>query len=228
MNLFRVGDIQLAVHASFLVLPPLAALEGWSEGGGWEGALLALGLLAAFFVCVVLHEFGHALAALRLGIRVPRILLLPIGGMAEFERIPRRPADELFIAIAGPLVNVLIVALLLPFVTFPESWEEDPAWFGTNGFVLSLLIANAVMAVFNLLPVFPMDGGRVLRALLALRLPYLRATFLAATIAKVLAVGLIGLALWAGLWLAAVLFVFVIIVGEAEYRTVRRMTLWEG
>ncbi len=244
MNLFRVGGIQLAVHASFVLLPILVAWEGWAYEG-WLGAGLGLATLAAFFTCVVLHELGHAFAAARLGIRVPRILLLPIGGMAEFERIPRKPAEELLIAVAGPLVNVLLVGLLALFITWPQTplsiilglepdplglAEHDPALLGMNVFLLTLLLANVAMATFNMLPVFPMDGGRVLRALLATRLSYLRATWIAALVAKVLATLLIALALWQEAWLAAALFTFILIVGNAEYQSVRlaeeREALW--
>lgn len=244
MNLFRVGGIQLAVHASFVLLPVLVAWEGWSSAG-WEGALLGLAMLAAFFTCVVLHELGHAFAASRLGIRVPRILLLPIGGMAEFERIPRKPSEELQIAVAGPLVNVLLVALLSLFITWPQTplsivlglepdplglADHDPALLGVNVFLLTLLLGNVAMATFNMIPVFPMDGGRVLRALLATRLSYLRATWIAALVAKILASLLILLALWQQAWLAALLFTFILIVGNAEYQSVRlaeeREALW--
>src|SRR5471032_1711584 len=115
INLFRVFGIQLAVHASFLLLLAYYGYDGWKDGG-LIGLWWSLGLIVLFFVCVILHELGHSLTARRFGVQVPRILLLPIGGMAEFDRIPRKPSQELLITIAGPAVNFLLVILLLPLV----------------------------------------------------------------------------------------------------------------
>jgi Zn-dependent protease len=222
MNLFRVRGIQLAVHYSFFLLLAYVAWDGWLTAG-WPGALFRVALVLAFFVCVVLHELGHCFVARRNGIRVPRILLMPIGGMAEFESIPRQPRTEIAIALAGPAVNFALVALLWWFVDFSGETEATAALPVTVGdFVNQLFLANLVMGTFNLLPVFPMDGGRVLRALLAMRLPYLRATFLAASIGKVLALLLAIGALWLDAYLLAVLFLFIFVVGEAEYRAVKR------
>ena len=111
INLFRVFGIQLAVHASFFLLLAYVAYEGWTESG-WLGLVWSTWLILSFFGCVVLHELGHSLTARRYGVRVPRILLMPIGGMAEFDSIPRRPSHEVAIAIAGPLVNFIIAGLL--------------------------------------------------------------------------------------------------------------------
>lgn len=221
MNLFRIRGIQLAVHASFFLL---LAYVGWvgAEAGGVTGALACVGLALTFFCCVVLHELGHCLVARINGIGVSRILLLPIGGMAEFEEIPRRPRTEILIALAGPAVNCLLVALLAWPVTFPQDWELMLTPLQPAGFLRLVFLANVMMGLFNLLPVFPMDGGRVLRALLATRLPYLRATFFAATIGKVLAVLLALGALWMEAYLLGVLFSFIFVVGEMEYRALKR------
>jgi Zn-dependent protease len=221
MNLFRIAGIRLAVHNSFLLLLAYVAWQGAKEGGLF-GALEAIVLVLAFFVCVVLHELGHSAAAMRFGVRVPRILLMPIGGMAEFDSIPRQPSKEIAIALAGPAVNFAIIALLWGFVRFPSSWENDPAWEGVNGFLMQLFLANLLMGTFNLLPAFPMDGGRVLRALLAIRLPYLKATFIASLVGKVLACALSAFAFWNSFWLLGILFLFIVFVGEAEYRSVKR------
>jgi Zn-dependent protease len=221
MNLFRVRGIQLAVHYSFFLLLAYVAWEGWLEQS-WSGALVSVALVVAFFVCVVLHELGHCFVARRNGIRVPRILLMPIGGMAEFESIPRQPRTEITMALAGPAVNFALVALLWWFVDFSAETEAAVLPQTLGEFINQLFLANLVMGTFNLLPVFPMDGGRVLRALLAMRLPYLRATFLAASVGKVLALLLALGALWFEAYLAAVLFLFIFIVGEAEYRAVKR------
>ncbi|HZP59490.1 MAG TPA: site-2 protease family protein, partial [Opitutaceae bacterium] len=122
MNLFRIRGIQLAVHGSFFLLLAYYAWLGW-DADGMVGALWNVAMILAFFVCVVLHELGHSFTARRFGVNVPRILLMPIGGMAQFDSIPRRPRSELLITLAGPAVNFLIAALLLAVVRFPNGWE---------------------------------------------------------------------------------------------------------
>ena len=222
INLFRVFGIQLAVHASFLVLLAYYGYEGWTEGGlpglGWR-----VGLIILFFVCVILHELGHSLTAKRYGVRVSRILLLPIGGLAEFDHIPRQPAAELLITIAGPAVNFLLAAVLLPFA-WPGLFraEEVPVYAVAN-LLEQLWYANLVMGVFNLLPVFPMDGGRIFRALLAIKLPYLRATYWAVMVGRMLA---LGFALLAAFYfknpVTCVLFLFIVFAGNTEYQQLLR------
>ncbi len=224
MNLFRIAGIRLAVHYSFFLLLAFVAWQGAQEAGLW-GAVEAIALVVAFFVCVILHELGHSAAAMRFGVKVPRILLMPIGGMAEFDSIPRQPSKEIAIALAGPAVNYVIIGLLCCFMTFPSSWENDAAWEGANGFLMQLFLANLAMGTFNLLPAFPMDGGRVLRALLAIKLPYLKATFYASLVGKILACTFSAIAFWNGFWLLGVLFLFIVLVGEAEYRSVKRAEL---
>lgn len=222
INLFRVFGIQLAVHASFVLLLGYFAYEGWLEGGA-QGAGWNLLLIVLFFGCVVLHELGHSLTAMRYGVRVPRILLMPIGGMAEFDRIPRQPKAELLITAAGPAVNVVLVALLLPLV-WSDLWSEQAvARYGWEMTLLNLTFGNAVMAVFNLLPIFPMDGGRILRALLARKMDYLKATRRALLVARItapiLAIGAVYFLEW---YLMAALFVFIFFAGDAEYRVLVR------
>lgn len=222
INLFKVFGIQLAVHASFALLLAYYGYEGWVEGGV-PGLLWSVGLISLFFVCVILHELGHSLTARRYGVRTSRILLLPIGGMAELEQIPRKPSAELLITLAGPAVNFLLVALLLPFAWRGYFGAEEVALYSPTGLVIQLCFANLIMGTFNLVPVFPMDGGRILRALLAIRLPYLTATYWAVMVGRVLAVLLAGAALYMGNYLLGVLFIFIFFAGAAEYRqTLRR------
>jgi Zn-dependent protease len=220
INLCRIFGIQLAVHVSFLLLLAWFAFAGWQEGGA-VGAGWSLLLVTAFFGCVVLHELGHSLTAMRYGVRVPRILLMPIGGMAEFDRLPRRPLTEFLITAAGPAVNFALVALLLPFV-WSDLWSSEPVpAHSLPDLLLSLAGANAVMGLFNLLPVFPMDGGRILRALLASRLPYLRATYWASLVGRILALVFAAVAAFEyGNYLLSFLFVFIYFAGDAEYRQV--------
>lgn len=227
--LFRIFGIRLEVHASFVLLLAYAAATGWSESGP-AGMLWSVNFVLLLFTVVVLHELGHCLAARHYGIRTHRILLLPIGGMAEFATIPREPRRELVIAIAGPAVNYALIALLwLVFgwpadfgrVDVPTSWADVPAL---------LLQVNVVMGVFNLLPAFPMDGGRLLRALLATRTDYLTATRWAARTGQTLALGgvIFGLICWETHWLLAVLFLFIAYGAENEFRFVRTREYYTG
>ena len=224
INLFRIFGIQLSVHASFVLLLAYAGWEGSLDGSGWPGMVESIFQVVLFFICVVLHELGHSLTARRYGVKVPRILLMPIGGMAEFDRIPRQPSAEFIITINGPLVNFAIVLILWAVVGLPRGLLWNPqlsdSFFTRQAQIL--LCWNAVMGCFNLLPVFPMDGGRIFRAILATRLPYLRATFWAARIGQILAVLLVATAIYIHWWMLAVLFGFIFMVGGAEYKTLLR------
>ena len=222
MNLFRIRGIQLSVHASFLLMLAYVAWEGWSDAG-WPGAVWSLAYMLTLFVCVTLHELGHAAAARRFGVRVPRILLLPIGGMAEMETIPRRPREEIIIALAGPAVNYLLIGLLLIVVRFPDDWEPLEFSFSYMELGRHLIVVNLIMGVFNLLPAFPMDGGRVFRALLAMKLRYLRATQIAVGVGKLVALAGASYLIYLGQYMGGVLFVFIIYAGETELRSVARL-----
>lgn len=229
MNLFRVRGILLSVHFSFMLLLAFVAYQGWMGDpetqitGGWSGLFWNVLVLLTFFTCVVLHEFGHSFMALHFGVGVRRILLMPIGGMAEFDSIPRQPARELLITLAGPAVNFVIAGVLWVGFGSPEGWglESDPTTLA--GFAHLLLGWNLLMGLFNLVPVFPMDGGRIFRALLATQLAYVRATLIAASVGKVLAAlaAVIALTFFEAP-LTAVLFAFIFVAGEMEYRAVRR------
>ena len=227
MNLFRVRGIQLAVHFSFFLLLAFAAQEGWTaeEGGGWPGLLLSTGMLLAFFTCVVLHELGHSFTAMHYGIGVRRILLMPIGGMAEMDDIPRQPSRELLITLAGPAVNFVIAGLLWGVLSLMDAAADDDSSYSVAAFLTELLVWNLRMGLFNLLPAFPMDGGRILRALLAVKLPYLRATAWAVGIGKIIAGTCAVIALYYHAPLVVVLFVFIMYAGEMEFRAVKRREL---
>jgi stage IV sporulation protein FB len=191
-KLARIAGNDVCIHVTFFLLLAFIGLSAYATGGV-TGAVQGVVFVSLVFLCVLLHEFGHALAARRYGIRTPDITLLPIGGVARLERMPEKPSQELVVAIAGPLVNVAIVIILLPFV----SAQIDPRVIQHVGVGLltKLFVANMVLVIFNMIPAFPMDGGRVLRAFLAMRMDYAKATHIAATIGQSLAFagGLYGL-----------------------------------
>ena len=225
INLFRIRGIQLAVHFSFFLLLAYVADAGWRDAG-MPGLLWSVATLLVFFTCVVLHELGHSFTAMHFGIGVRRILLMPIGGMAEFEGIPRQPSRELLITLAGPAVNFVIAGGLWTIVGLPEGWRlfsfvDFPE--NATGFAQLVMHWNLLVGLFNLVPVFPMDGGRIFRALLATRLPYIQATIWAAGVGKVLAVvaALAALFVW-DRPLTAVLFIFIFFAGDAELRAAKR------
>ena len=225
MRRLKLGDIAgigVYVHWSFWLLPAWILL---SAGGGLAGALASVVFVFAVFGCVVLHELGHALMARQFKIGTRDITLYPIGGVASLERIPRRPAHELAIALAGPAVNVLIAAALFGLLAVGGIGTQGLLFdFAGGAFLARLLFVNVALVVFNMLPAFPMDGGRVLRAFMAMRLSYLRATEIAVRVGQAVAVvlGLVGL--FAGGTLLFVAF-FVFLAAQAELATARRSEL---
>ncbi|HMP96623.1 MAG TPA: site-2 protease family protein [Kiritimatiellia bacterium] len=186
-----IRGIPLIVHWSFLLILGWSGYQGYGIGG-WRGGLFTITLTLLLFVCVVLHELGHALMARRYGILTRSITLLPIGGVAALDRIPRRPIQELLIAVAGPLVNVLIMAALYPLTGWPADFFVFRGLWGVGLMLELLFYVNLVMVVFNLIPAFPMDGGRIVRSLLALVVSYERATAIASVLGQVLALGMVA------------------------------------
>jgi len=207
----RIAGIDLRVHYTF----PLVLIYGavlWGENHGARGALFGCLLMLALFACVVLHELGHSVVARRLGIPVREIILLPIGGMALMVRTPRRPLHELLIAAAGPLVSALLAAgfFALLAASYPGPVLDafqlvDPRQAQPSGLTLLawLSTSNLGLLLFNLVPAFPMDGGRMLRAVLASFLGFQRATRIAAALGQVIAMLLGAFAVWNGLVLLA-------------------------
>jgi len=226
-KLGRLAGIDIYMHWTFLLLLGYVGLSDLQENHSLLAAAQGIGLVLAVFVCIVLHELGHALTARHYGIPTREITLLPIGGIARLERMPDDPRQELWVALAGPAVNVVIAAVLIAILLglgvvlqMPEAVLKAP-------FLLSLLIINIGLVIFNMLPAFPMDGGRVLRALLAHWLDYGRATDIAARVGQGMAVlfavgGFFGMPM---LWLIAV---FVFLGAAAEARQVRSRLLMAG
>jgi Zn-dependent protease/CBS domain-containing protein len=190
LNLGRIAGIKILVHWTFVILLGWIVFSEMQRGSDLATTLLSLAFVLTIFLCVVLHELGHALTARRYGVNTKMITLLPIGGVASLERIPENPKQELMIAIAGPAVNV-VIALVLWLILPPLREIPGEEFFSRitpANFLYLLLFVNMVLVIFNAIPAFPMDGGRVLRALLAFKLGRVRATQIAANLGQMLAI----------------------------------------
>ena len=226
---FSIGRLfgsELRIHATFFLLLAWIGIAAWVAQGP-EAAIVNITFILALFACVVAHEFGHALMARRYGIRTPDITLLPIGGMARLERMPEKPGQEIAVAVAGPLVNVVIWAvlvLILGFETRTDALQslEDPSL----GFWGRLAAVNLFLVLFNMIPAFPMDGGRVLRALLAIPMGRARATQAAARAGQAIAFlfGLWGLLGGNPILLLIAVFIFFAAAAESSDVTLHEAT----
>ena len=184
---YRIATIagtEVRIHATFLLLLLYFGVTGMSGGRGIAGAWDAVALVLAMFTCVLLHEFGHVTAAKFYGIRTPDITLLPIGGVARLERMPRKPAHEFVVAVCGPLVNVAIATVIALFLGAVGKMSLDFDLQSNGPFWVTLMQWNILMVAFNMVPAFPMDGGRVLRSLLGMFVDYGRATRWAAAVGQ--------------------------------------------
>jgi len=223
----RIGGTEVKVHLTFVLFLIWWAVGGYQEGGT-TGAFAAAFWLLAVFGCILLHEFGHITMARRFGVRTPDVILLPIGGVARLERIPDEPKQELLIALAGPAVTAAIAVILYAIIRL----TGDDAGLGdlspTRPFLSLLMNVNVYLLLFNLIPAFPMDGGRVLRALLASRMGIVRGTRVAAMLGQILAV-LGGLyAVTAGHPLAVLVAFFVFLGATAEAEAVETRAAGDG
>jgi stage IV sporulation protein FB len=206
----RIRGTEIKVHVTFFLLLAWFGYTAYREAGPAAAATDTL-FLVAFFVCILLHEFGHITMARRFGVRTPDVILLPIGGVARLERIPEEPRQELLIALAGPAVTVgIILVLFLAALAAGYALVLRDPFVPETPVVVRLLISNIVVLVFNLFPAFPLDGGRVLRALLARRLGLVRATRIAGTVGQIFAVGLgiLGVMADAPLTMLVAFFIF--------------------
>lgn len=195
-KLGRFAGIDVYVHATFLLLIGWVGYSHWLEHRNWGEVLNGILFILALFLCVVLHEYGHALTARKYGIRTRDITLYPIGGVARLERMPEKPIEELWVALMGPAVNVIIATGLFAYLYLTSSLVPlSELTVASGNFLERLMAVNISLVLFNLIPAFPMDGGRVLRALLAMRMDYVRATQIAANVGQGMALlfGLAGL-----------------------------------
>ena len=233
LSLGRIHDVEIKIHPSFgLVFPWVFFNWGWGgSGAAGAGALLyGLLLVALVFGCVLLHELGHGLMAMQYGIRVHDITLSVIGGVARTELVPTRPRAEILIALAGPAVNVAIFVALLPLLLllgvvqgldWPRGYVGQVFDISLTGLVFALFYANLMIVLFNLLPAFPLDGGRILRAGLSAVIGRETGTRTAALIGQGLAVVLAIVGVWLHTFTLPLIALFVAIVAQAEWRAVR-------
>ena len=227
VNIGRLFGIRVELHVTFVLFIGWIAVNQGLLTGDVARAASAVALLLLVFSCVVLHELGHALTARRFGIATRDIVLLPIGGVARLERMPEKPGQEMLVAVAGPAVNVVIAALVVLLMTLTG---RPPGLARLDGGLLeTLLLVNVLMVLFNLIPAFPMDGGRVLRALLAMRLPYLRATKIASAVGQgaALLLGVAGL-FYLHNWMLAFVALFVFLAAGEERALVQTRTSLTG
>lgn len=234
LNLGQVFRIDIKIHWTFFLIFVWVVLVELQQGGSLDSILFNAAFILVIFLCVVLHELGHSLMARRFGVATKKITLLPIGGVASLEKIPEEPYQELLVAIAGPLVNVFIATLLYFLVPVHDVLElqltdmiEELNQLTMGNFLFYLFLANAGLVVFNLIPAFPMDGGRVLRALLAMKMGRVKATAIASGIGQFIAVIFLFLGLFYNIFLIFIaLFVFLGAYGEN--RMVQHSALLKG
>ncbi len=227
LKIGSVSGIGIFLHWTFLLLVAAIFAYYYVQSQSLGAAVSGMGLILAVFLCVILHELGHALTARRFGVPTRSITLYPIGGLARLERIPSEPMKEFWIAIGGPAVNIVItVVLALVLLVTGGTFAPDALQSPGQHLIASLMWINAVLAGFNLLPAFPMDGGRVLRSLLALRQDYAQATQTAANVGQAMAIlfGLIGIIWFNPVLLFIALFVYVGAQQESKQAVYRAFT----
>jgi len=225
VNIGRIAGTAVRIHITFVLFLGWIFIASWYSGGpqaAWSG----LAFMILLFACVLAHEFGHIFTARAFGVSTPDVTLLPIGGVARLERIPEKPSEELLVALAGPAVNVVIAVALVLFANANLNPQGLAAVESARISMVDRLAAvNLFLAIFNMIPAFPMDGGRVLRALLAIRLGHVRATEVAASIGQFVAFGLGFLGLFGNpLLIFIAIFVYLAASSEAQLVAMRAMS----
>ena len=225
INIGTIAGTAVRIHLTFVLFLGWIVIASWVSGGA-DAAWSSLAFMVLLFACVLAHEFGHIFTARAFGVATPDVTLMPIGGVARLERIPEKPSEELLVALAGPAVNVVIgFALVLFFGADLHAKNLAAVESARFSIVDRLAVVNIFLAVFNMIPAFPMDGGRVLRALLAIRLGHVRATEIAASIGQVVAFGLGFLGLFGNpLLIFIAIFVYLAASSEAQLVAMRAMS----
>ncbi|HEU4718484.1 MAG TPA: site-2 protease family protein [Bacteroidia bacterium] len=213
-----IRETKIFVHWTFFLLIAWVFISAYREHGDLGQGIISVLFVLVFFACITLHEFGHITVARRYGCYSKKITLLPIGGVASMDKIPEKPLQEMLMALAGPWVNFVIAAFIWLFLWISKGLPSSAVitTLTRDNFLYVLMTANLVVAFFNLIPAFPMDGGRVLRAILAMRFPRERATKIAANVAQVIAVVFVITGLFVNVWLTFIgVFVFLGATSEA-------------
>ena len=220
-RLFRFAGIDIRIHLSFILLPLfLGSFYAWR--GGWEMGLRGFILVLSVFLCVLAHELCHSFKARSFGIRVPEITLYLMGGVASMQRIPREPKKEFWIAIVGPLFNFGLALILF----FPLYWILGKEFLFTPGLeswpqmIANVFWINPILGAFNLIPAFPMDGGRILRSLLAARMEYLKATRISVSIGRIFAILFVFSGIYYRVWMLFLIAGFVYFAALREEKQV--------
>lgn len=225
LKLGKLFNVPIEIHWTFIFILIWVVFSEIKNGGTLENALMSVIFILLLFACVVLHEFGHILTARKFGVKTKSITLLPIGGMASMDKIPKNPKQELLVAVAGPAVNIAIAAILLMFLPLDSLTQLDQAELETlllhinaQNMLIFLLAANIMLALFNFIPAFPMDGGRIFRALLAMKMGRVKATRIATLVGQFLAVVFFFIGLFYNPFLIFIaLFIFIGAYGENEF-----------
>jgi Zn-dependent protease len=235
LKLFSIRGIELRLHITFPLIFLWAAFQFGAASGVLAGALFGIVVIALLFVLVTLHELGHSFVAQHFGYQVKQIVLSPLGGLAQLTEMPEKPSQEFFVAIAGPAVNIVFAILMgllalgagLP-VYNPFQVSSGAVGFGLDALFSYLFFYNILLAVFNLLPAFPLDGGRIFRSLLAMKFDYVRATTVAATVGRAIAllIGIAGLRN-GGLFLIFIA-IFIFVAAGQEAQMVRTRSVMRG
>lgn len=235
LKLFSVRGIDVRLHITFPLILLWAALQFGLLNGNFAGALFGVVAIMLLFVLVTLHEFGHSFAAQFYGYPVKQIVLTPLGGLAQLMEMPEKPIQEFIVAIAGPAVNVVVAILMGLFallanltLTNPLLVSRGAVGFGLEALFSYIFFYNIMLAVFNLLPAFPLDGGRIFRSLLAMKLEYVRATNIAAAIGRALAIALGLFALFNGSIFLVLIAIFIFSAGGQEAQMVRTRSMMRG
>ena len=238
-QIFTLFKIPVRIHWSFLILIAWVVYSSFSQGGDVSYTVWSSLLVITIFFCVIMHEYGHALTARRYGVQTKDIILSPIGGIARLNKLPEKPLQEFFVAIAGPMVNIGISLILAPIILIFFSTETQQLWDIIRGaglpseeesahffayYAPSIFFLNLILAGFNMLPAFPMDGGRIFRALLSIRLGRLRATRIAARFGQIIAVLLAIYGIWNFNLITVLIAAFVFLTATQEYRSIK----WEA